>query len=145
MNAQEQHEHESLDIITGRRIHQLLWDRRLKQTQLAELLGMQQSGVGKKLRGERAWSLDELHTIASAFGTTVAYLIGESDVSVPPEGFEPSAFCSQVRRLTGRVATRELMRLRTAMITNRRSLLRNGDLSEREIAPVHYLPALAAH
>jgi transcriptional regulator with XRE-family HTH domain len=68
---------ESYDRIVGRRVHQIMWEQRLTQTTLAKQIGLDQSSLGKRLRGDRGWSLDEVHAVAAALRTTVAYLFGE--------------------------------------------------------------------
>lgn len=130
------------DTFVGRRVMLLLWDRHMTQTQLARELGITQGALSLKLRGGRGWSVDNLRATAIALGTTVAYLVGEVESPVvPPEGFEPSAFCSQRRPFgmpdfVGRLIRREL-----AGSVKGRPLQSKGYLSEGEIAPVVYLPS----
>lgn len=57
----------------------MMWDRRMKQADLAEALGLQQSALSKRLRGERGWSVSELLTVARRLDTSIAYLAGETD------------------------------------------------------------------
>jgi transcriptional regulator with XRE-family HTH domain len=54
------------DVALGRVIHQAMWDQRITQTRLAVLLGIDQSTLSKKLRGERPWSVRELIDVADA-------------------------------------------------------------------------------
>lgn len=70
---------ESLDALVGRRVHMIMWDRRISQTALGKQVGIDQSALGKRLRGERGWSLDDLRLVAHALGTTMGYLLGEGD------------------------------------------------------------------
>ena len=44
---------ESLDVAVGRRVHHLMWDRRITQTALGRALKIDQSGVGRRLRGDQ--------------------------------------------------------------------------------------------
>ncbi len=83
------------DALVGRRVHMLMWDQKVTQVQLGGRIGMDQSSLGKRLRGERGWTVDQLLTMARVFNTTVSYLVGETD-EVRPEGFEPPTFCSVV-------------------------------------------------
>ena len=79
-----------LDIAAGRRVHLLMWDRRITQVELGRSVGMDQSSLGKRLRGERGWSLDQLATVAGALNTTIAYLVGEiDDPSCAPRDLNP--------------------------------------------------------
>lgn len=70
---------QSVDYKIGARIHTLMWHAKVTQTNLAKLLGVQQSAVSKKLRGERSFSAEELLTIAQHFGVSVAVLFGEKE------------------------------------------------------------------
>ena len=49
---------------------------RMTQTELAEILGLTQSTVSKRLLGKIAFSVDELDTVAAAFGVHPAVLMG---------------------------------------------------------------------
>ena len=70
---------ESLDVSVGRRVHMMMWERRITQTALGREIGVDKSNLGKRLRGERGWSLDDLRAVAAALGTTMSYLLGEND------------------------------------------------------------------
>jgi transcriptional regulator with XRE-family HTH domain len=70
---------ESLGFAIGRRVHMLMWERRMTQSALAAKIGLDQPGVGRRLRGETGWSTDELAATAHELDTTVAYLFGEVD------------------------------------------------------------------
>ena len=70
---------ESLDVAVGRRVHLMMWDQRITQTALGRQVGIDQSNLGRRLRGERGWSLDDLRAVAAALGTSMAYLLGESE------------------------------------------------------------------
>ncbi|WP_442960386.1 helix-turn-helix domain-containing protein [Pseudoclavibacter sp. 8L] len=80
-----------------------MWDQKLKQGDLAPVLGIQQTALSRKLRGERKWTLDELRTVARALNTTTSYLLGETEnprpggpvggivaAGVGPAGIEPT-------------------------------------------------------
>jgi transcriptional regulator with XRE-family HTH domain len=76
----------SMDAIIGRRVHHLMWDRQLTQTSFGSRIGMHQSGLAKKLRGQRGWSADELVVVARELGVSVAYLFAEGDAPEPAQG-----------------------------------------------------------
>lgn len=57
---------------------------RMTQTDLAEVLGLTQSVVSKRLRGKIAFSVDELEKVADALGVHPATLLGGHDASPPP-------------------------------------------------------------
>ncbi|MBK0419995.1 helix-turn-helix transcriptional regulator [Leucobacter sp. CSA1] len=69
----------SMDFEVGRRIHMLMWDRGITQTALAPRVGINQSSLAKKLRGQRGWSLDDVRAVAAELQTTVGYLFGETE------------------------------------------------------------------
>lgn len=85
----------SADALLGRRVHHLMWDRKLTQTALGQQVGIEQSLLAKKLRGNRGWNLAEVQRVAFALDTTVAYLVGETDDAArphPTSGPRPPAF-----------------------------------------------------
>ena len=73
----------SLDALVGRKVHMMMWDRRISQTALGKMVGIDQSSLSKRLRGERNWTLDDLRGVASALGTTMSYLLGEDENPQP--------------------------------------------------------------
>ncbi len=74
----------SLDTLVGRKVHMMMWDRRISQTALGRQVGIDQSSLSKRLRGERNWTLDDLRAVATVLGTSIAYLVGETNEG--PEG-----------------------------------------------------------
>lgn len=98
-----------VDADLGRRAHMLMWDQRITNKQLAAMLGVDSTGLGKKLKGERGWALAEIVAIAEVLDTTVSYLVGEAEHphpdnpgegdGVPPTGIEPATYGTNVRRL----------------------------------------------
>lgn len=75
------------DAEVGRRVHMLMWDQGVTQTAFGKLVGIDQSSLAKKLRGQRGWSLDEVRDVAQALRTSVAFLFGESEDPAPrPSG-----------------------------------------------------------
>jgi transcriptional regulator with XRE-family HTH domain len=91
------------DVVIGARIHHVMWTRRMSQVELAELLGIAQPTLSKKLRGQRPWFAAELILATRALGITVGWLFGETDEpaadNVRPKGFEPLTFWSGVSQL----------------------------------------------
>lgn len=70
---------ESIDVAIGRRVHTLMWEQRIKNKDLATLLALESTGVGKKLRAEAKFSIEQLVAVARALNTSVAYLVGETE------------------------------------------------------------------
>lgn len=93
----------NVDAEIGRRVHQLMWDRGMRQTQMATAIGMDQSSVAKRLRGKLGWSATMLIRTAAVLDTTVGYLVGETDNStnnpVGPAGLEPTTSTVDTRRV----------------------------------------------
>jgi len=80
----------NVDAAIGRRVHQLIWDRKTTQTALGHLIEMDPSSIAKRLRGNLGWNATQLIATAHALSTTVAFLVGEtSETNEPPTGFEP--------------------------------------------------------
>jgi len=69
----------------GARIHMAMWERRIRQADLAARVGMSQSTLSKKLRGEVPMTVDELVTIAHALGIPACELLEEGE-EVPVGG-----------------------------------------------------------
>ncbi|WP_449409232.1 helix-turn-helix domain-containing protein [Microbacterium maritypicum] len=69
-----------------------MWEQRVKNKDIAELLGLDATGVGKKLRAEQRFSIEQLVAIAGRLNTTVGYLVGETSSPNPvgPAGIEPT-------------------------------------------------------
>uniref|UniRef100_UPI0035BE7F0B helix-turn-helix domain-containing protein n=1 Tax=Pseudoclavibacter sp. RFBI5 TaxID=2080578 RepID=UPI0035BE7F0B len=60
-----------------------MWRKRMRQIDLSAAIGVAQPNLSAKLRGARRWYLFEIVGIAQALGTSVAYLIGETDDDAP--------------------------------------------------------------
>ncbi len=73
------------DELVGRRVHHLMWQRKITQTQFAEMTGQSQSAVGKRIKGKLGWKVEDLMQTARVLNTTVAYLVGESTDPVDPK------------------------------------------------------------
>jgi len=67
----------AMDAEIGRRVHMRMFDRRITGVALARALNVDQSGLSKRLRGERVWSAENLRDAAATLETTIAYLTGE--------------------------------------------------------------------
>ncbi len=95
----------------GERIHNLLWRAKITQTAFAKSLGLSQTAMSRKLRGERAFTLDEILSISSQMGVTLDYLFGKSDdmgpgssLNLPPSDYM-SAVSAEVIDLASRRAS----------------------------------------
>jgi transcriptional regulator with XRE-family HTH domain len=80
-----------VDVEIGERLHQWMWRNRIAQNGMAERIGMSGPSLGRKLRGESAWSAGELTRAAAALGVPVGWFFGEAD-DVRPKGLEPLTF-----------------------------------------------------
>jgi transcriptional regulator with XRE-family HTH domain len=68
----------SADAIVGEQVHHWMWRARVSQTELAKHLGISQTNVSRRLRGETGWTVDDL-------------LICARVLSVPPGDLLPGA------------------------------------------------------
>lgn len=64
-----------MDAELGARVHMLLWQQRISQTDAAHALGISQSALSRTLRGERNWRLAEVVGIAHVLGVPAAELL----------------------------------------------------------------------
>jgi hypothetical protein len=74
MDTEKTAEHASLDQVVGTHVHILMWTRKITQSALGRQLGIDQSALSKKLRGERGWSLDEVERAARVLGVPMLSL-----------------------------------------------------------------------
>lgn len=74
------------DAFIGRRVHQLMWDQRVTQKALGDVLGMDQSTVAKRLRGKLGWPATLVVRTAHFLNTTTSYLLGETEDPSYPGG-----------------------------------------------------------
>ena len=65
------------------RIRDLREDRDLNQTQVAEILGMSQTGYSKYETGENDIPTTVLIKLAKFYNTSIDYLLGETDCKEP--------------------------------------------------------------
>ena len=94
MTAQPKADHVPLDVVVGTNVHSLMWARRMTQTELGRAIGVDQSTLGKKLRGDRGWSLDQVESAAEVLGVDAAYLMDRQRFNlVHPRGLEPGTHC----------------------------------------------------
>ncbi len=63
------------------KIETLLTEKRISKTELSEKLGIGYSTLWRRLSGRRVLDVDFLMDLASLLGTSVSYLIGETDES----------------------------------------------------------------
>lgn len=54
-----------------------MWDRRISGRSMAGHLGIDESTMARKLRGNRKWTLDEVLTVARVLDVPVAVLLPE--------------------------------------------------------------------
>ena len=92
----------SADEALGITINTLMFQHRVTRKRLGEVLGVTGPAVGRKLRGEAGWSLNDLYAAADYFGVTVSPATAPQNRRdgtrfracpsplVPPAGFEPA-------------------------------------------------------
>jgi transcriptional regulator with XRE-family HTH domain len=73
---------DTVDRRIGQTAHMLMWNARISQTDMGRLIGMNQSYLSRKLRGEVRWYATEIEAVAKVLGVSAGVLFGE----LPPEG-----------------------------------------------------------
>jgi ribosomal protein L37E len=68
-----------VDAQIGERLHTWMWRNRIPQTSFADVLGISQQSLGRKLRGDSAWTAGELARAAAALDVSVGWLFGEAE------------------------------------------------------------------
>ena len=79
------------------RVGETLRNRAVTQADVAELLGVTQSTVSRKLSGQSEWRLTELQTLAQAWGIPLGQLL-EAEPSIKRENRVSAAPSTGVRR-----------------------------------------------
>lgn len=69
------------------RLKNLMEEKRYSKAEISEKLGIGYSTLWRRLNGERSINIDFLMELASALGTSIAYLVGETD-NPEPNGAE---------------------------------------------------------
>lgn len=65
----------TLDQALGARVHILMWEQRITQAAMGEALGKTQTTVGRKLRGDVSFAVNELPTVARLLGVKPGELL----------------------------------------------------------------------
>jgi transcriptional regulator with XRE-family HTH domain len=63
------------DAVIGERIHTLMWRNHRRQEDLADLLGVDQGSVSRRMRGKRAWGAVDVVVTAQWLDVPVAELL----------------------------------------------------------------------
>lgn len=69
------------DQAIGERVHAEMWRQRISQARLAELLGITQTAVSRKVRGDRPFFASELVIVAGALDVSVDALLPDDAVA----------------------------------------------------------------
>lgn len=67
----------SIDEQVGERVHAAMWRQRRQQIEVAPAVGMNQSTLSRKIRGQRPWSVEEIYRIAEELGVDPTELLPE--------------------------------------------------------------------
>ena len=65
----------SVDEVIGERVHGIMWRRRISQDALAPQLGIAQSALSRKMRGQVQWTARDVAVVAAVLGVEVADLM----------------------------------------------------------------------
>ena len=96
----------TVNELVGDLVHTEMWRRKLSQTEFAVQLGITQSALSRKLRGTRAFDIEELLLIAVMFDLPITALIPKIEEprpegpdgagAEPPRGIEPLTYSLRV-------------------------------------------------
>lgn len=75
--------------LVGERVHRLMWRYKIQQIELAPKIGITQSALSRKLRGVRAFGVDELMTVAELLDVEVADLLPTKVYDDGPDPTDP--------------------------------------------------------
>ncbi len=76
------------DAYVGKQIHGLMWDRRITNRAMAQAIGVDESTMARKLRGQRKWTVDDLLAVAGELHVPVEALLPHLDSNQEPAGFQ---------------------------------------------------------
>lgn len=79
---------DNLNAQVGERVHQVMWRRRVTQTEMAAALGIDQAAVNRRLRGKTAWKLTEIVEVARLLDVRVGELIPDAPFTRDAAGAE---------------------------------------------------------
>jgi predicted XRE-type DNA-binding protein len=99
-----------INAVVGELVHQHMWRQKITQTALAQVLGVSQPAIAKKVRGERPFSIDELLTVAAHLNLPITDLLpnaGRPD----PEGSDLTGAPGRARTDDNPIKSRELYQL----------------------------------
>lgn len=83
----------SADEAVGIAVNQLMFEKRITRKRLGEALGVSGPNAGRKLRGEVAWSIEDVLRTAALLGVDAARLMPRRSVGAgieDPAAFEPA-------------------------------------------------------
>ncbi len=124
-----------MDRVIGENVSFLMRTRDVTARELAADIGMSESGLIPRLRGERGWRPQHLVNVAARFGVTVVDLYGADATDALPTHGRP--FC--VARPGGDLACRDCARARLAYA------LRQADLHTEQATSVDANDAAGAN
>ena len=67
------------DWEVSRRVNELMWMRKVTQAKLAKAMGISQPTLSRKISASVGWSVSDLVTVADCLGTSISFLVGETD------------------------------------------------------------------
>jgi len=88
-SASEINPQADVDMLLGERVHTLMFRQHLSQTKMAPAVGVSQSVLSRKLRGEIEWSVADLMAAATALDVPSADLLPRLDSNQQPSGYPP--------------------------------------------------------
>lgn len=93
-----------LDKEIGERVHVLMWRQGITLKAMAERLNVDATGLGKKLKGQRGFAVQEIADLAAELRVSVGHLFGEGDAPTEPRTEDYQTVVSPVVDLAARRA-----------------------------------------
>lgn len=89
---------ESWSLVVSGNVRALMARRGVSQMRLAAVLNLSQTAVSKRLRGVTPWDVNEMGTLAEAFGVPITDLLlglPRKDSNLQPAGFWPLGYWAE--------------------------------------------------
>lgn len=75
-----------LDAEIGERVHVMMWREGITLKAMASRIGVDPTGLGKKLKGRSGFAAQEIADLAAILDVSVAHLFGETKKASTPKG-----------------------------------------------------------
>lgn len=77
------------DIVIGRNVHHIMWEKRVSHRAIYEALGVTRGSLAKKMRGDVAWFARDVLVVAKVLGVSPCDLYEEGGLPRQDSNLEP--------------------------------------------------------